>query len=386
MIKKLLFIVFTFILCLPNYVYTHSNVTANETIADTSKTNGVDNSVLSNLDIDFYGSLRIRFGTIFWDPPKSEIANHLSRIGLTGKYIVIDGITAIARVELGINLVGQNPLFLEKGDPGMQVGQGDQVFTTRLGVLGFDTPVGRFTFGKQWSVYYDVAQMTDMFLTFGGIASGPFAVGDGGISGTGRAEKALVYRNKIWNFKIGGQAQMRNRNLNTNSFVATYGGALAYEILPGINIGGAYNEVLDGIDNPGLNQSKAGDIARVIGLSFEKGVIAIAFTYSSSNQHEVDNNGNYFNSVGYELWVKYQIIKRLSIMAGFNMLEPRGMPEDYLHNLRQFPIDIVYDFGQISDLNNKLLLMLGVRFDDSRTSEGEKLNRPIVYAGFNFGW
>jgi len=345
-----------------------------------------DNSVSSKLDIDFYGSLRIRFGTIFFEPPKSEIANRLSRIGLTGEYNVIDGITAIARVELGINLVGQNPLFLESGDPGMQVGQGDQVFSTRLGLLGFHTPIGQFTFGKQWSVYYDIAQMTDRFPTFGAKAAGAFAVGDGGISGTGRAEKALVYRNTIWNFKIAGQVQMRNRNLNTNSFIATYGGALIYDILPGITIGGAYNEVLDGIDNPGLNQSKAGDIARVIGLSFEKGVIALAFTYASSNQHEVDNNGDYFNAQGYELWAKYQISKRLSIMAGFNMLDPRDMPEDYLYTIRQFPVDIVYDFGQITDLNNALLLMLGVRFEDSRTAEGVKQNIPIVYAGFNFGW
>ena len=66
---------------------------------------------------------------------------------------------------------------------------------------------GDFAFGKQWGVYYDVAQITDWYNVGGGLASGAFSLGtDGGILGTGRADSAITWR-KQWG-GYGGDVQL----------------------------------------------------------------------------------------------------------------------------------------------------------------------------------
>ncbi|HOT01432.1 MAG TPA: hypothetical protein PLY66_10535, partial [Acidobacteriota bacterium] len=66
-----------------------------------------------------------------------------------------------------MNVVNQNPELVTGGDSGGAYGEGSQAVKSRIGRVGVETPVGTFTWGKQYSPYYDVAGLTDMFFTFG---------------------------------------------------------------------------------------------------------------------------------------------------------------------------------------------------------------------------
>ena len=142
---------------------------------------------------DFYGSLR---ALIAADTDRhAGGANNSSRLGLRGTKDLFKGLTAFGRYELGNEPGRQRPGEpLVDGDAGTPIGQGSQAVFTRLGFVGVGTPIGNFSWGKQWSPYYDVAEFTDQLVVFSGAASGAFGVGtDGGIAGTGRAERAMLY-------------------------------------------------------------------------------------------------------------------------------------------------------------------------------------------------
>src|SRR5262245_2574598 len=141
--------------------------------------------------IDSYGSLR---AVIAKDTGgHTEVQNNSSRLGLRGDKELFHRITAFGRYEVGMNLVANDrAILLVDGDVGTPIGQGSQAIFTRLGFVGVGTPIGNFSWGKQWSPYYDVAEFADQLVVFSGFASGAFGAGtDGGIAGTGRAERAF---------------------------------------------------------------------------------------------------------------------------------------------------------------------------------------------------
>jgi len=70
--------------------------------------------------------------------------------------------------------------------------------------------IGELTFGKQWSVYYDVAGWTDAFNVYGGTALSVYPAGtDGGAVGSGRADNAVIWRNARGRFSYGLQTQLK---------------------------------------------------------------------------------------------------------------------------------------------------------------------------------
>lgn len=86
----------------------------------------------------------------------------------------------------------------------------------------------------------------DNFWVFGGQASGTYPLGaDGGGSGTGRADKALTYRNSIGGLALGAQAQLE---ANKITGLGSVGGSLQYEFPGGLTIGvaGSYGDVPEG--------------------------------------------------------------------------------------------------------------------------------------------
>ena len=143
--------------------------------------------------IDAYGSLRV--ATVWDTDGHRDIRNNGTRLGVRGQKEFIGSLTAFARLEAGVNMVANDRAIITSGDPGTPIGQGSQAVSSRLGLVGLETPIGNFSWGKQWSPYYDVAEFTDQFVIFSGFANGAFGAGtDGGISGTGRAERAVQYR------------------------------------------------------------------------------------------------------------------------------------------------------------------------------------------------
>ena len=273
-------------------------------------------------ELDFYGSFRVRFAA---SEDSTEIADRFSRTGVSkgirwGSQWRFRG---FGRIEFGFNMVNNNPVFVTGGDPGFSVGQGGQAIGTRLGYVGLDTPFGTVSFGKQWGVYSDVSGFTDQFATYGGDASGTYNAGtDGGISGTGRAETAMQYRNKFGPVAIGLQAQFRSRTDAARRFADSVGASVVTDVLPHFNGGVAINYVRDGVDQPEPNQPKRGDTAAVVGARYLRQPLTLAITYNRSENHEVDDLGRYFDASGTEFYAQYDFTQRWYSLGRVQPLAP----------------------------------------------------------------
>lgn len=150
--------------------------------------------------------------------------------------------------EWGVNLVESETTF----NAGATTSQGfgvitqatQPVFGARLGFLGVDFgSFGRLSFGKQNSTHYDVTDYTtDRFNVFGGQSTATYVAGtDGGQSGTGRADQTILFHLKFAKiFDFGAQGQLRTAA--TSQAFNGFGFSLQATVLPGLEIGGAYNK------------------------------------------------------------------------------------------------------------------------------------------------
>lgn len=327
---------------------------------------------------DLYGSLRVRLGATA--SRQVEIADLGSRVGLKGKAPLAGKVSAIGRLELGVNVVNQNPGFVITPGGQLVVGSGSSPVTSRLGFVGVETPIGTFSYGKQWSVYYWVAGVTDGFWTFGGEAAGSYPVGDGGISGTGRAEQAMNWRHRIGPVSLGAQLQQRNRTTNDRSWADSWGTAVGLDVSPSLWVGAAWNQVRDGVPAPGPNEPKEGDEAAVLGVRWVRGPFQAAATYSPTRNHMVDDTGEYVDAHGVELFLQHDLGRHWQLLGGFNLLTPadRGSSDYRILNVVG---GAAYRFAE------EMLLTGEVRLDWSRKVDGSRLNPATVYAfGMNYGW
>ena len=153
-----------------------------------------------------------------------EIRNNSSRLGLRGSKRLTDGIEAFGRAR-GRGQSGQPIARSCRAEiPARRSDRAARPCFSRLGYVGLDTGIGSFAWGKQWSAYYDVAVFTDQFPLWSGVATGAFAAGtDGGVSGTGRSEQALQYREARGPVSVALQMQSRASSPNDRSWVDVWG-------------------------------------------------------------------------------------------------------------------------------------------------------------------
>lgn len=293
-----------------------------------------------------YASLR---GHLAAYDNKLELQENASRIGLEVNVKNRD-FGFIAGGEIQLNMFKGGTSFnvdgnLSGGFFSVESAQKQQVFGNRLGYLGLDFgKFGTLTIGKQWSVYRDVTAYTDRFNVFGARASATFIGGtDGGETGTGRADQAVIYRNHFGPFYIGGQIQARGGN--NAKFIDGFGASLQYEIKEGFFAGAAYNRALlsDDLVNAG----------RIIGLTgqptyFSLGTKYIGPIIDFSIVGVVQKNGDFsqgsyldpamgslplttvFNAKGVEVFGKYKF-QKFSVLAGYNLYVPdlKDISEQY---------------------------------------------------------
>ena len=329
------------------------------------------------LNIDSYGSLR---AMIVHDVKgHQEVSNNSSRVGIRGEKPLIGRFAAFGRWEAGINLVANDrAILLTGGDPGTPIGQGSQAVFSRLGFVGVKTPIGDFSWGKQWSPYYDVAEFSDQLVVFSGLASGAFGAGtDGGLAGTGRSERAVLYRETWGPVGVGLQVQNRTLTANNRSWGNTFGGSLLLGHRNGFAAGAAYNEVRDGVPNPTVNEPQLGDKAAIFGARFRGDRFYVGGIYSILKQHEVDDLGRRFDGNGFELAGRRNLAARFWVEAAYNDLSPNS---DHLGDfrLRFGAANIVYDWALASRL------FFGFRLDDSRNSDRTSSTRSTFALGLNY--
>jgi outer membrane protein N len=266
---------------------------------------------------------------------EDEIKDGASRIGFHFTRELTHGWGALAVLEWGLDIV--------EGESGLKVSQGDgltsgddrgETIWNRLGYIGVShDKFGEITLGKRWSTYYAVTYPTDELESFGGEASGTYNFGtDGGLSGTGRAEQAIQYRNSWGPFWLGLQYQAKDDTLALvppleapeaeATFDKSWGIAATYTTPIGITIGAAYNRADISVSN--LGRSVDDDIAMaasaVYGNVASPGFYA-GLVYAVSENHESDSNGDVYDAKGYEALIQWGFESNLQIYGAVNHLE-----------------------------------------------------------------
>src|SRR5262245_24549154 len=328
--------------------------------------------------IDFYGSLRAL--TAVDTDGHTEVRNISSRLGLRGEKDLFKGISAFGRWEVRVNLVANDrAILLVDGDPGTPIGQGAQAVFSRLGFVGIATKIGNFSWGKQWSPYYDIAEFSDQLVVFSGFASGAFPAGtDGGISGTGRAERALLYRGAWGPVAVGLQAQNRSLTIENRDFADAWAASLILGRQTGFAIGAAFNKVRDGVEFPTLNESQHGDQAAIFGARYRGNRFYAGATFALLKQHEVDDFGRRFDGNGFEVALRGNLTERLWLEGAYNDLSPGSdHPGDF--RTRFGATNLVYGFSEASRV------FLGFKLEGSRASDRRPdFRHSIIAAGMNY--
>lgn len=323
--------------------------------------------------VELYGSLRFRSG--FETGGSFEINDKASRVGLRGELPMGSGFTAFAQAEMGLNIVKSPGQFVFSGDPGYAIGEDQDAVTTRLGVIGVRHGRGAVSWGKQWSPFYDVGEMTDRFAIFGGEAQGSFNFADGDPSGTGRAGSSFQYRWIDDRLDFAVQVQNRTTSAADRNFADSFGGSLTFSATSALRLGAAFNTVRDGVavPTPGSAEVAEGDRAFTAGAEFTPEGWTVSVTGSSSQNHHADDGGAYFDGTGVELYVHRDVTDRVRVVGGVNHLAPEGThPGDFRLTYGVVGASLGFPSGRA---------FLEVKLEDSRASTGDR-SRPSV---FGFG-
>lgn len=329
-----------------------------------------------------YGSLR---GQVATYEEAVELQGNASRVGFRLTRDFFDsGIQVFGQYEMGIRLIDNIRSFNVRGNQGglgvLEFGSQSDPLFTRLGFLGLDFgKYGILTAGKQWSTYYDVSGYTDNFFVFGGQASGTYPFGgDGSGIGTGRADKALTYRNRLAGFTFGVQTQLEASRMTG---LGSVGGSLQYGFPFGLSLGvaGNFGDVPDEIVDSILG-AEAEESAVVLGAKLVRPRLFLGASYSIQSAHDLRNvraeddvTSVVFDAKGLEAFGYYDLSRRFRISGGLNWLDPD--PIEPLHpdfRIRNYVLGGAFYF------NSQSLIYLEWRIDDSIDENGEAV--PNVLA------
>ncbi|MCF1456453.1 MAG: porin, partial [Shewanella sp.] len=269
---------------------------------------------------------------------ETELVNGSSQINFNFKHKLTDGWNAFAKLEWGVNPFGDTTLVYNNDS--QFESQSSDFLSNRLAFVGLShDKYGSFSFGKQYSAYYDVVAATDNGLVWGGNASGAYSLdGSGGIDGVGRADKAVQYRNSFGNFSFALQAQLQSNEIEieiaTNKpegpkpkleYNDTYGASVSYKLMDKLvlSAGGNVGE-FEGTNTDGAAIKETDSIYAVSatwgGLG-EEGLFA-SVNYNKNEYHELDKNGFLIpEAYGVEAFVSYNLGNGFRPYAMYNLLD-----------------------------------------------------------------
>ncbi|MDD7804596.1 MAG: porin [Endozoicomonas sp. (ex Botrylloides leachii)] len=314
---------------------------------------------------------------------KTSPGNDSSRLNLSFAHKISDQTTGFAVAEWGYTPHNEYKNVNGKTEAG-------DTFSNRLGYLGIKNDKwGALSFGKQWSVYYDIAGWTDQYAIGGGQAMGVYNgfTDDGGFSGTGRADAAIDYRGTFFHgLNVGAQYQLRDTNYDESNTsyssgdVKRTGGyqvALSYDLPMGLSVGATYNET--NFDATQLNSTSLNGLksrATVGGIKFHMNDLYLAGTYGQFENHTAatygfdssDISGSVLTpfssnvaynmsldrkSRGIELYGRYRLSQLLdggiSLETGWNKLDVQkdNMNNDSDAKLDKAMVGAIYEVGSM---------------------------------------
>jgi predicted porin len=214
---------------------------------------------------------------------------------------------------------------------GLSDNRGD-VLTNRMGYFELSTDsFGSFTIGKQNSVYLQTTEVTDVFNVYSGLASATYVYGDGGLTGTGRVDNAIIWDNGFQvgpgTLSVGLQLQIIEDSVvlcsgedgsgecapGDDDYIGVLEGKggegirLAYDLDSGLGIGASYvrnnvsGEIVAGQDVD-LEDPAAGAVA----VSYDGNHLFAAATGSIANLMYQDDVGTPVDGWGLELALGYK--------------------------------------------------------------------------------
>ena len=195
---------------------------------------------------------------------------------------------------------------------------------TRLNYVSLSRGAVTAVVGKNWGIYYDIAGMTDKYMVFGALGNGVYNAGtDGGGSGTGRAANVLQLRIKKDVYNLGIQVQYHPKEFDffyEGNYEYGTGVSLFYKGLDnGVKIGLTANYAHFDTSDPLLDGH---DVALLGGLSYQKDAVSLDYTIGVSKNHITDDQGDYIEGVGSELYLRYRIKEKWRLALGFNYVFP----------------------------------------------------------------
>ncbi len=319
---------------------------------------------------------------------ETELVDGFSRLKLSFARDMGDEWEAVVVIETGINLVGETGITFSGGDSLHT--RRDDLLNLRLGYVGVShSDYGELTLGKQWGAYYDVAGITDWGRVWGASASGAYNFnGDGGLSGTGRAEKAVLYRKSFGDISISLQGQLQavsdeidnllgpsdpDEQLVSIDYDSTVAASVTYEFGDGHMFAASVNEgTFTGTFEDGDSVERDDRIAAIGYRYGEYGDgLYLGLLYSESEFHELDNLGRVIpDSTGIEVFASYRGDSRWLPYALYNSLEADDSYEsryegDVFH--REY-----YALGSIWFWNEETDFFFEARIDSSDMSTAQQ--------------
>lgn len=333
-----------------------------------------------------YGKLALGF---FTNEGKWSTVDNGSRLGFKYKKDdIFKNVTIGARGEYSVQATKPSTTFAVKGD-NFETTSTDGPFKNRLGYIYFDFGKN-FTasFGKQWSPYYDVTSVTDIFNMFGAEASGAFSFNsDGGFLGTGRADNSSLFTYKNKNMKASfiyiatNDQEIELTDASGNSLPGTpkrtyeraMGGAFEYDHKYfQIGLAHIHGDITE------VSLSKDTKLTTA-GLQLKLNPVTIGVVYTESRFSELDDNGVIFDARGTEAVIDYALTETISLRAGYNNLKPHEDTDyqeltDHFYEIKKYIVGAQYS-------KDNLTLGLEGLIDESQNADDTKTKNSI--AGFS---
>jgi predicted porin len=338
--------------------------------------------------VDVYG----RFdGHLAFTHDDVRVENNSSRFGLRVEQPVLGALSVLGggewRISLGQSDTSYN--ISENPDTGLATfqTQTSQALSTRLGFVGLRYgKYGTLTLGKQWGVYYDVSSWTDIYPVFGAHGSSTYNAGtDGGRTGGGRADSALVYRVSLGALRVGLQAQFLD---STPRVLDGFASSLVYRLGPSLKFGVAYSfSFLDFGSIPVAGYDGKDSQAFTAGVGFERAGWKIASVNSWTHDHELVKGSSaavMYDTLGAELHVSRTLSDLVLLFAGFDFAIPRQLDARFV-NPNYGTRDVLFGAELLLDTKAGSFVYLEARTGETRDANGVR-GDDVVMLGVRFNY
>ena len=283
-----------------------------------------------DLEVDVGGNLQL----MVIGQNEMDVADNGSRVHFDFGGPIAGSVRGRGHIEWYVNTTaGREPepyQFLGSKSVGLSDRRGD-ILTNRLGYFELSADsFGSFTIGKQNSVYLETTKVTDIFNVYSALASATYVYGDGGLTGTGRVDNAIIWTK---DFQVGSGALSVGLQLqiiedstvvcsgeeddgvcvpDDDDYVGVLNGKggegirLAYAFDFGLDIGASYvRNNLSGEIVAGQNTNLEDPAAGAVAVSYDGDHLYAAATGSVSNQMYQDDLGTPVDGWGLELALGY---------------------------------------------------------------------------------